>query len=156
MRIWLALFLFVSSLSFAGSGSFQLKNFSIGAMRFTPTQWTGSVFPDLAWTPHWDAGPFAVRLGLGVSGPKDENNKRYLSSYYQAALMLPLVSLFGVEASFGYRTFHKDGVGSHPEIGGGFLLRPAEFLDRVYVCMSQYLIPNNTTSIFRVGVSLSL
>jgi hypothetical protein len=153
MRFWLAVCLFISTASFAGS--FQLKNFSVGAMRFTPTNWTGSVFPDLAWTPHWDAGSFAVRLGFGASAPKDENNKRYLSTYYQAAVMLPLFSFFAFEASFGYRTFHKDEVGSHPEYGGGLLLRPAEFLDRVYICMSQYLVPNNTTSIFRAGVSLS-
>lgn len=154
MRYLVTLCLFFSSFSLASS-SLQLKNISVGAMRFTPTHWTGSVFPDLAWTPQWDAGSFAVRLGFGASGPKDEAGKRYLSTYYQAALMLPLVSLFSVEASFGYRTFHKADVGSHPEIGGGFLLRPAEFIDRFYVCMSQYLIPGNTTSIFRAGVSVS-
>jgi len=69
--------------------------------------------------------------------------------------MMPLFSLFAVEASFGYRSFHRDNLGSHPEWGGGFLLRPGEFLDRVYVCLSRYLLPNNTTSIYRVGLSLS-
>lgn len=155
MRFLISLLLFLSTLSFAGSGSFQLKNFSVGFMRFTPTNWTGSVFPDLAWTPLWDAGSFAVRLGFGASAPKDGSDKRFLSTYYQAGLILPLFSFFAAEASFGYRTFHKDDVGSHPEYGGGFLIRPAEFLDRVYLCMSQYLLPNNPTSIFRFGLALS-
>ena len=59
-----------------------------------------------------------ARLGLGASGPQDANQKRFLSTYYQAAVIMPLFSFFGVEASFGYRSFHRDGLGSHPEWGG--------------------------------------
>lgn len=110
---------------------------------------------DVAWTPQVDFGAVAARLGLGASAPKDQNNNRFLTTYYQAAIMLPVVSLFWVEASFGFRSFHRDNIGSHPEWGGGFLLRPGEAIDRVYLCMSRYLIPNNTTSIYRVGISIS-
>lgn len=151
----LSLLLVFSSLSFAGSGALQLKNFSVGASSFTPSDWKSSAFLDVAWTPQYDLGPIAARLGLGASAPQDAQGKRFLSTYYQAAVMLPVFSLFAVEASFGYRSFHRDNLGSHPEWGGGFLLRPGEFLERVYVCLSRYLLPENTTSIYRVGLSIS-
>jgi len=144
-----------SSFAWAGSGALRWKNVSVGASSFTPSDWKSSTFLDVSWSPLYDFGPFAVRLGLGASSPQDANQKRFLSTYYQAAVMMPLVSLLGVEASIGYRSFHRDGLGSHPEWGGGFIFRTAEFLDRVYVCMSRYLLPENTTSIFRVGISLS-
>jgi len=155
MKIFIFLFSLVSSFAIAGSGALQLKNFSVGASSFTPSNWKSSAFIDASWTPQYDLGPVAVRLGLGASAPQDNEGNRFLSTYYQAAAMMPLFSLFAVEASFGYRSFHRDNLGSHPEWGGGFLLRPGEFLDRVYVCLSRYLLPNNTTSIYRVGLSLS-
>ena len=153
-KLFLVLFL-SSTCSWASSGALQWKNVSIGASSFTPSDWKSSAFLDVAWTPLYDFGPFVARLGLGASGPQDANQKRFLSTYYQAAVIMPLFSFFGVEASFGYRSFHRDGLGSHPEWGGGFILRSGEFLDRVYVCMSRYLLPENTTSIFRVGIALS-
>lgn len=155
MRFILSLFLFLAPLTCLGSSTFAWKNFSVGASNFTPSDWKSSAFLDAAWTPQVDFGSFAARLGLGASGPKDQNNTRFLTTYYQAAVMLPVVSLIWVEASFGFRSFHRDDIGSHPEWGGGFLLRPGEAIDRVYLCMSRYLIPNNTTSIFRVGLSFS-
>lgn len=153
MRSFLVSLLVFSSTTWAGT--LEWKNVSFGASSFTPSDWKSSAFLDVAWTPQLDFGAVAARLGFGASGPKDGNQKRFLSTYYQAALMLPVISLISVEASFGFRTFHRDDIGSHPEWGGGFLLRPGEAIDRIYVCMSRYLIPDNTTSIFRVGISIS-
>ncbi|NBX91929.1 MAG: hypothetical protein EB078_11005 [Proteobacteria bacterium] len=155
MRYCLVVLALISSLSWASSTSIELKNFSIGSVRVTPANWGTSVFPDLAWTPLADFGSFAVRLGLGASSPKSSAGNHFLTTYYQAAFMIPVVSIFGVEISGGWRSFHVDDIGTHPEWGGGFLVRPGEVLDRVYICMSQYLIPNNPTSIFRVGLAIS-
>jgi hypothetical protein len=154
MRAILAFILVFSSLSGFGS-TFEWKNFSFGASSFTPSDWKSSAFLDGSWSPQIDLGSVAVRLGLGASALKDSADKRFLTSYYQAAIMLPVISLLSVEGSFGYRTFHRDEMGTHPEWGGGFLMRPGEAIDRIYICMSRYLIPDNTTSIFRVGISIS-
>ena len=154
MRKLLVLGFLLSKLSLA-FGGFELANFSLGISSFTPSDWKSSTFLDAAWTPHWDLGFFTPRLGFGVSALKNGNDQRVFTSFYQAALMVPLVSIIGVEASFGYRSLHEGTLGSHPEWGFGLLVRPGEFVDRVYVCMSRFLLPENTISIFRVGVALS-
>jgi hypothetical protein len=155
MRYLCLVLVVFSSLSLASSNTLELKNFSFGMARVTPSDWQTSVFPEVAWTPHLDFGSVLVRLGLGISSPKDSNESHFMTTYYQAGLILPVVSLFSVEAFGGMRTFHTRDIGTHPEFGGSFILRTAEFLDRFYISMSQYLIPENPTSILRIGMALS-
>lgn len=135
----------------------RIFDFALGGMRYTPldTGWKTSTSVEIAWTPLIDLNWITLRGGLGVSWPKDRAQQSFTAFQYEAAVIVPVASIFGIEANFGVRTFGDNG-GTQPEVGGAMVARIGEFFDRLYIGFGRLMIPGNPVNVFRVGTGFNL
>jgi hypothetical protein len=146
--------------TYARKAKFLWSDIQLGATRVKPNGpgWSSGVTVQAAWTPilDLDLNDVFLRGELGFSWPYDNGGYRFLSVNYQAFVMVPVYSLLMVEGGAGMQYWKNAGGITHPIVSFNFVLRVAEFVDRVYFGYSRYFLAGRGVDQFSSGVAFNL